>query len=63
MGLEGWPDVQPDMDPGRMPALDPCPLHQGPEGPMLAPCGGQFSQETLKEREVVLTMLDPCRAG
>ena len=54
-------DLQPDMDPGGMPALDPCPLHQGPEGPTLA-LGGVQSGNPPRRGEVVLTRLDPCRA-
>ena len=45
------PDLQPDMDPGGMPALDLCPLHEGPEGPTLAlGGGGGVSHKTLQER-------------
>lgn len=64
MGLEGWPrrparhGPWQNASPGSVPSAS-----WGAEGPMLAPCGGgQFSQETLQGREVVLTMLDPCRA-
>ena len=57
------PDLQPDMDPGGMPALDLCPLHEGPEGPTLALGGGGGSVTKPSERrEVVLIRLDPCHA-